>query len=97
MEEMDRQIMKIIERNIAKGDVVLTETDGTIVIQSGDAYFIIREVDPARLVVLCPESDPGETVYRMFIEPISGHAFQITEWVQVPESTGNPATIKKGE
>jgi hypothetical protein len=79
--------MKIIERNIAKPDVVLTETHGDLIIQSGNAFFIIREFEKSdpnqrRLVILCPESDPGGTVYRLFIEPVSGHSFQLTEWVQ---------------
>jgi hypothetical protein len=73
--------MKIIERSIGNDDKVLTETSGTLIIQSGNAFFLIREIDPCRIVVLCPENDPGETVYRMLIEPVSGHAFQVTQWV----------------
>ena len=81
--------MKIIERNIAQDDKILSETNGTIIIQSGEknpAFFMIREINPGRIVMLCPESDPGETVYRMFIEPVSGHSFQITQWVQNPST-----------
>lgn len=74
--------MKLTRRKIGQDDVVLDEDfGGTLIIQSGDAYFLIREYAPKTLVVLCPENNVGETCYRMFIEPVSGNAFQLTEWV----------------
>lgn len=78
--------MKLINRKMGQDDVVLDEDfSGTLIIQSGDAYFLIREYVPKTLVILCPETDPGETVYRMFIEPVSHHSFQLTEWVIKPD------------
>ncbi len=73
--------MKVISRSIGKPDTVLADISGTLIIESGDAIFMIREVNPTRLVVLCPQTDPGETVYRMLIEPVSMQAFQVTQWV----------------
>jgi hypothetical protein len=81
--------MKLISKKIAQDDVVLDEDfNGTLIIQSGDAFFLVREYVPKTLVILCPENDPGETVYRMLIEPVSGHSFQITEWVIKPDEAG---------
>lgn len=74
--------MKLISRKINQNDVVLDEDfRGTLIIKSGDAYFLIREYAPQTLVILCPENNIGETIYRMFIEPVSHHSFQLTEWV----------------
>ncbi len=80
--------MKIYERSIGKEEVELTETNGEIVISSGEAFFIIREVSPERLVIMCPEPqglEIGGTIYRMFIEPVSGKSFQLTQWVINPK------------
>jgi len=74
--------MKLISRKIGQDDVVLDEdVNGTLIIQSGDAYFLLHEYLPGTLAILCPENNIGKTVYRMFIEPISQHAFELTEWV----------------
>lgn len=81
--------MKLINRKAGQDDVVIDEDfEGTLILQSGDAYFLIREYVPKTLVILCPENNIGETVYRMFIEPVSQHSFQLTEWVIKNDEAG---------
>ena len=81
--------MKLISRKIGQDDVVLDEDfNGTLILQSGEAYFLIREYVPKTIVILCPENNIGETVYRMLIEPVSQHSFQLTEWVIKNDEAG---------
>jgi hypothetical protein len=77
--------VKIIQADIATPEVVIAENAQQIVIEIGDAKFIIRDYqqfnDGATIVVDKLSNLPGETVYRNTIEPIGHGSFWITQHV----------------
>lgn len=59
----------------------LTKDANDLIIKSGKAVFIIREIRPETLVILAPRNEVGEPVHRNTIEPISNGGFWLTQYV----------------
>ena len=76
--------MKITLSSTEEDEVIDDSFHGTLLIESGEAVYMIREVDSERIVVLCPSNDPGEPVHRMLIEPVSSRSFQVTQFILKP-------------
>jgi hypothetical protein len=77
--------MKVISADIAVEPVVIAENTQQIIIEIGDARFIIRDYQQtdygATIVVDLQSHLPGETVRRNTIEPIGHGSFWITQYV----------------
>lgn len=65
-------------------DIVLDENCSELVIQSGEAFFVIRDFRPETLVITHPGRTGNYPIRRQTIEPIGDGAFWVTQHVIHP-------------